>query len=351
MGLEEFLKKNSVETDKSIEDFFPRRISQKWLVEYFGEPDFGFDLETLQKSLVDPMWDFLDRGGKRWRPALMVLCCEAVGGERKQALELTPIPELLHSGTIVVDDIEDGTELRRGKPAMHKLFGSDIAINNGMMLYYLPMVLVAKSGYLSLGGKNRLYGIYVDEMLKLSFGQGMDIFWHGGGKKTVSEENYLQMCSFKTGTLARLSAKFGAVIGGADGKTVKLLGDFANTIGVAFQIRDDILNLSEDRAIGKEFAEDIHEGKRTLMVIHALNNSSTQDANRLLGIVSSRTNDDSLKREAISIMKNAGSMDYASEMAETLVKVAWKKVDKAISGSKAKSLLCEFADYLVERKI
>ena len=179
----------------------------------------------------------------------------------------------------------------------------------------------------------------------------MDIFGNGGGKKTVSEENYLQMCSFKTGTLARLSAKFGAVIGGADGKTVGLLGDFANTIGVAFQIRDDALNLSEEKSLGKEFAEDIHEGKRTLMVIHALNNSSTQDANRLLEIVSSRTNDDSLKREAISIMKKAGSMDYASEMAETLVKSAWKKVDKAISDSKAKSLLCEFADYLVERKI
>ena len=351
MSLEDFLKKNSVETDKSIEAFFPRRISKEWIVKYFGEPDFSFDLETLQKALVDPVWDFLDRGGKRWRPALLVLCTQAVGGNRKNALLLSPIPELLHSGTIVVDDIEDGTELRRGKPAMHKLFGLDIAINDGMMLYYLPIVLIAKANYLSSEQKNKLYRIYVDEMLKLSFGQGMDIFWHRGGKKTVSEENYLQMCSFKTGTLARLSAKFGAVIGGADDKTVKLFGDFANTIGVAFQIRDDVLNLSEERALGKEFAEDIHEGKRTLMVIHAFNNSPKKDGERLLEIISSHPSDDALKREAISIMGKAGSMEYASRMAGQLVKTAWKKVDKAIPGSKAKSLLCEFADYLVDRKI
>ncbi|MDO8633850.1 MAG: polyprenyl synthetase family protein [archaeon] len=350
MGLEEFLKKNSAQTDKTIEAFFPRRISKELIVGYFGEPDFSFDLDTLQKSLVDPMWDFLDRGGKRWRPALMVLCCEAVGGNPELALPLSPIPELVHSGSIVLDDIEDETDLRRGKPAMHKMFGADIAINNGMMLFYLPMVLVANSNYLSLEQKNKLYKIYVDEMLKLSFGQGMDIFWHRGVKKTVSEENYLQMCSFKTGALARLSAKFGAVVGGADDKTADLLGGFANTIGVAFQIRDDVLNLSEERALGKEFAEDIHEGKRTLMVIHAFNNSQKKVAERLLEIVSSRTNDDSVKREAIFIMKKAGSMDYASEMAEKLVSAAWKKVDKALPGSKSKSMLREFADYLVERK-
>lgn len=351
MGLEDFLKKTSIETDKSIETFFPRKISKDWIVKYFGEPEFSFDLSTLQKSLVDPVWDFLDRGGKRWRPALMVLCAQAVGGSSKLALALTPIPELLHSGTIVVDDIEDGTELRRGKPAMHKLFGMDIAINNGMMLYYLPMVLLAKQNSLSLGQKNKLYEIYVDEMLKLSFGQGMDIFWHRGGKKIVSEDNYLQMCSFKTGTLARLSAKFGAVIGGAGDKTTLLLGDFANTIGVAFQIRDDVLNLSEERSLGKEFAEDIHEGKRTLMVIHAYNNSSKRDADRLLEIISSHPSDEELKREAISILQKSGSMEYASSVAVKLINSAWKKVDKSIQQSAAKDLLREFADYLVERKI
>lgn len=350
MDLKKFLASSAIEVDKEIERFFPRRFSAKWLERVFGKAEFGFDLATLDRAIAVPLWNFLDRGGKRWRPALMLLCCEAVGGNRKKALSFTPIPELAHSGTLWIDDVEDQAIMRRGKPAMHLLYGQDLAINNGTLLYYLPVALLFSSRKISAKQKALLYDVYCQEMLKLSFGQAMDIFWHQGKKRAVTEKNYLQMCSFKTGTLARLSAKFGAIIGGASNKTTNLLGGFANSIGVAFQIHDDVLNLSEKKFLGKEFAEDICEGKRTLIVIHAMRNSSKKDALRLEEILLSRSKDDSLKREAISIINNAGSIEYASRTANAIVKTAWEKVKPSLKPSNARDLLEEFAHYLVERK-
>ena len=350
MDLKEFLNRSAIEVDREIESFFPKKFSTKWLETVFGKPEFGFDLETLDRAIAVPLWDFFDRGGKRWRPALMLLCAEAVGGSRKKALPFTTIPELAHMGTLIIDDIEDGTQMRRGKPVMHKLFGTDLAINNGTLLYFLPLALLFSNQKISMQVKSRLYDIYNQEMLKLSFGQGMDILWHQGGKKNISEEAYLQMCSFKTGTLSRMSARFGAVLGGAPARLEVLLGNFANTIGVAFQIHDDVLNLSEEKSLGKEFAEDIHEGKRTLMVIHCLKNASGVDAARLEEILLSHPTDHNAKREAISIMSNAGSIEYAKNAADALVKKAWEKAKPALKPSKSRDLLEKFAKYLVERK-
>ena len=117
----------------------------------------------------------------------------------------------------------------------------------------------------------RCHELVDEELLALHFGQGMDIFWHSGQQKAdPNVEEYLQMCAYKTGTLARLSAKLSALVSGATEEQVHSIGKFAETIGVAFQIQDDILNL-----VGEKFGdlkgvgEDIHEGKRTLMVLHS----------------------------------------------------------------------------------
>ncbi|MBI2598438.1 MAG: polyprenyl synthetase family protein, partial [Candidatus Diapherotrites archaeon] len=212
--MKEFLKKQAEKIDKELGKFFPRKISRKWLKKYFGKPEFVFDEFTLSGAVSVPVWDFLDRGGKRWRPALMLLCCEAVGGKEKNALPFSVIPELVHSGTILSDDVEDNAEFRRGKPALHKIYGFDLAVNLGSLLYFLPFVKLLNKPGISEKQQLELYRVYVLEMLKLSFGQGMDIFWHQGKKERVSGKEYLQMCVFKTGTLARLAAEFGAIIGG-----------------------------------------------------------------------------------------------------------------------------------------
>ena len=347
--LKDFLEEAAAAVNRELAAFFPKKITAKWISSSLGRPEHGLDLNAAQAAISDPIWDFLSRGGKRWRPALMLLACGAVGGSRKRALPYTVIPELTHNGTIMIDDIEDGSNLRRGKPSTHILFGVDVAVNAGNAMYYIPTAVLSSGKRLPDRARCLVYELYCDSMLRLSFGQAMDIHWHKGGSN-VSESQYLQMCAYKTGSLARLSAELGAVIGGASPQQVSALGRFAESIGVAFQIQDDILNLKpETIEWGKEVGEDIKEGKRSLMVIHALSSLGAQKKNRLLGILNAKEKSDADVAEAISIIESAGSIDYAAKVARGLVSRSWKALDGKIPASEAKSLLKEFADYLVDR--
>lgn len=350
MDLQEYLESCAKDTNKELEEFFPRKFTQGWADSFLGDQNFKVDLDASQKALVNPIWDFLDRGGKRWRPALLLLAAEAVGGSRDKALPFTVIPELIHNGTIMVDDVEDGSELRRGKKATHLLYGVDVAVNAGNAMYYLPLVKLFGNSGLNDSAKSKVYDLYSLEMLRLSFGQAMDIHWHNGNK-FVSEEEYLQMCSYKTGSLARFAAELGAIVGGGSEEQVAALGSFATNIGVAFQIQDDILNLKPKEGWGKLVGDDIIEGKRTLLVIHALKVLNTREKNRLVEILDSQNNSGEEIKEAISLLDSADSFSFAKKKADDLVMGSWKKTADLLEDSDSKKLLKEFADYLVNRNI
>ena len=353
MGFEEYLEKSASEINSELRKFFPKKINRKWALKNLSSEEFSFDVEAYQKAVVDPVWDFLERGGKRWRPALLLLCCEAVGGSRKKTLSYSVMPELAHNGTIIVDDVEDSSPLRRGKPTLHLLYGIDTAVNAGNLLYFLPLALLFKKNQ-KLPDKKvvLLYNVFSEEMLRLSFGQATDIYWHHGKKEKITEKQYLQMCIFKTGSLARMAAKSGAIIGGANEKTTNLLGDYAASVGVAFQIQDDILNIMPSSGKwGKEPGEDISEGKRSLLVVYALNNSTKEKAKRLSKILSLRSTEKDQILEAIEIIRESGAVEYAGKKAKSIVANSWKKVEKELPNSKAKKLLRSFGDYLIERKI
>jgi len=193
------------------------------------------------------------------------------------------------------------------------------------------------------------YEFYSQEMINLHVGQGLDIWWHNGHKQPTVEE-YLQMCAYKTGTLARLSAKLSALIVGGTPQQIEAIGKFAESIGVAFQIQDDILNIAGEKFKGHEFGEDIHEGKKTLMVIHSLKNASAVEAKRLDDILNMHTTDEALIKEAIQIMKKNGSITYAQKIAKEIIAKAWAEVDSFLTPSEAKKKLKSFADYLIERE-
>jgi len=342
--LDEYLKSKAEFVNTKLESFLPKEIDADWMKDNF--PYYSGDPGMINE-LMKPVWDLLDRGGKRWRPVLMMLCCDVVGGGSKIE-ELIPVVEIIHNGTLMVDDVEDGSDIRRGKPCIHKIFGEDVAINTGNMMYYLPYLIIKK---IDLDKKTKLaiYDLINEEMLKLSIGQGMDIYWHSGGEN-ISEQLYLQMCAFKTGTLARMSAKLGALLGNANKKQVKSLGKFAETIGIAFQIQDDILNIT-NKEWGKEFGEDITEGKRSLMVIRVLEKGSKEDKKRLLEVLSMKTKDEKLINEAIKLVEKYDAINYAKKKAEKLVEDAWEKLDFCIASSDSKIKLKMFADFLVNREI
>jgi len=349
--LEKYLKNEAKKINTQLKNFFPRKITKKWILNAFDKIDFELDEKTLSNSISVPIWDFLDRGGKRWRPTLMLLSCKAVLGKEKNALPLTLIPELAHTGSIIVDDVEDNTFMRRGKPALHKIYGIDLAINDGNLLYFLPLILLFKNKKISDRNKIRFYDVYAQEMLKLSFGQSLDIFWHQGKKVDVREEQYLQMCAFKTGSLSSMAAKFGAIIGGGSKQQISSLGEFASIVGIAFQIQDDILNISNSKKLGKEFGDDIKEGKRSLPIIHALNNAPKKDSTKLLKILNSHTSKKQKLLEAVEIIKKTGSITYSKKIAQKLVKKSWVKLNKQLSNTPAKKKLFELKEFLIYRKL
>ncbi len=349
------LKEKQPEIDSIIRKYIPEKFGDDYLNWALGKPRYKYNKEALNKALAEPIWDLLNRGGKRWRPFFLLLVCDALGGDLEKCKDLTAIPEVVHNGTLMVDDIEDMSETRRGEPCTHKKFGEDIAINAGNAMYYLPLlVLLKNTSKFDHKTLVRMYETYTKEMINVSCGQATDIAWHKGlaNADNLSEDEYLQMCAYKTGCLARMAAKLGAIAAGAEDDVVEKIGRLAESIGVAFQIQDDVLSASgEEFQKRKGYGDDITEGKRTLIVIHSLKHANKKDKNRLIEILNMHTKDEKLILEALSILKKYGSVDYAKSHANKIVREAWAEADPVLKESEAKNNIKKFADFLVERSI
>lgn len=350
----EYLKGLKPEIDRIIEKYVPKKVSQEWLEFVFGSSYYQYTPKAAQEALLNPVWDFLERGGKRWRPALFLLIAEAVGGDVEKLKDFAIIPELIHNGSLIIDDIEDEGELRRGKPCLHKIFGIDVAVNAGNFMYFIPL-MVFKNNNDKFESDILLsaYNVYAQEMMNIHLGQGTDIFWHRGMAEDINEKEYFQMCIFKTGCLSRMAAKLAIVLLGKDKELSEKMSRVAEAIGVAFQIQDDILDISltgqEREKFGKSFGNDIKEGKRSLMVIHTLKKADDKDRKRLLEILNKHTENIDEVKEAINIMEKYKSIEYAKTTAKNIITDAWQRADKALEESEAKTRLKDFVNYLVQR--
>ena len=214
----------------------------------------------------------------------MALVCEALGGG-DAALPLTPLVEFCHNASLIHDDIEDSSDERRGKPAVHIIHGLDTALNSGCFLYFLPLTCIdtwaAGQQY-----KAKVYELWGRYMRKLHLGQAIDISWHRNFEPIPSIEEYHAMCRLKTGCLARFAADLGAVAAEAASATpaatpqaptqaptqattqglTRQFGEAAEKLGVGFQILDDTKNLTSGLP-GKKRGDDIVEGKKSLPVL------------------------------------------------------------------------------------
>lgn len=356
LSFEAFLEENALRVNKAIEKYIPRNLSRKSVLFRISEPRYAFNIEALDKAISDPIWEFLDRGGKRWRPALFLLICEALGRKHEDFVDFAIIPEVVHNGTLIVDDIEDASDCRRGKPCTYKIFGLDIAINAGNAMYYLPLLaLLDNRKEIAKHKLIQVYEVYTQEMINLSLGQAMDIVWHRGMAKAaeITEKDYLQMCAYKTGTLARMAAKVAAVLCEADEQLIEKLGLFAESLGIAFQMKDDVLDLTSAQFTEKKGGrgQDITEGKRSLPVIHTIKVSNAADKKRLIEILDIHTSNQNLRDEAIAIMQKYDSIEYTKRFARRIVKKSWNESERLLPDSQAKERLRAFAEFLIERKI
>lgn len=344
------------EIDKIIRDYIPKKITKKWLEFTFGKPCYSFNKKAAEKSLIDPIWNFIGRGGKRWRPILFLLITQAVGGDINKVKDFLILPELVHEGSLILDDIEDQGELRRGRPCLHKIFGVDIALNAGNFLYFFPLLsLIKNKDKFEQTTLIRVYETYAQDLIRIHLGQGTDIYWHKGKVDKIKEKEYLQMCAFKTGCLSRMAAKMAVLLSNGSEELAEKLGRVAESIGIAFQIQDDILDITltgeKREKFGKSFGNDIKEGKRTLMVIQTMKKAGEKDKKRLIDILNKHTEDLEERREAIEIIERYGAIEYARKIAKKIVNESWEAAGKLLPASQAKERLNKFVDYLIEREV
>ncbi len=243
-------------------------------------------------DLYDLARDYPGRGGKRFRPALLLLATALAGGDPARALPSAVALELFQNFALVHDDIEDDSLMRRGRPALHREHGIPLALNAGDLLFGLVYEALQHNATL-LGPVLTLtvQGRFAQVFRRTFEGQAMDIGWvvHN---HLPSREEFQTMIRLKTGWYSgRGPCEIGALIGSADAETVACLGDFGERLGIGFQVRDDLLNLAPDSSsqapgvlgggYGKERGGDIAEGKRTLIVIELLERLGPTDQERL----------------------------------------------------------------------
>ncbi|MFP4624974.1 MAG: polyprenyl synthetase family protein [Natronomonas sp.] len=343
------------DVDETIESLLPRSIDDDYLSDMFGEPTYTYDSSAMQQALSDPIWELLDRGGKRWRAVLFLLFVEAFGEDASEYREYAAIPEILHNGTIIVDDVEDTATHRRGKPALHHLFGTDIALNAGNAMYFLPLKVVARNpADLPPDVRLDVYEMLTAELNRTHLGQGMDIYWHNEREVRISEPEYLEMCACKTGCLARIVARLAAIV--TQNREYEAdVARYAELMAIGFQIADDVLDveyaMEEGGAFGKGIGNDIREGKKTLMVIHAAENGDPEDVARLESLLWAEENSDEEIMEAVDILESTGSIEYARGVAADLAKEAKIQLDGADLEDGPASKITAFADFVVEREI
>jgi len=309
-------------------------------------------LDRDLNELYEPLQDLISRGGKRLRPALCMISCEAVGGKRKDALKTAAAIEMIHNFTLIHDDIADKSELRRGKPCLHHKYGLGLAINAGDgMFSVVYKALVGAAAPLDWKRGIRILVLMADRDLEICEGQSMDIAWVERKRWDLTEKNYFDMIRRKTGALMSAACEAGAIIGNASEKEIKVLRDFGMSVGIGFQIQDDVLNLKADvKKYGKEIGGDINEGKRTLIIIYTLSACTPREKEMLTKILDKERNSQDEIKSAIEIINKYGSIERAVDTAKKLVDES-KKGLKALPDSKAKEMLLSLADYFTVRDL
>lgn len=314
--------------NSKLEEEFSNYWDKKKNKFYVDESSYILDTRTINKNLRDPIKDFVLRGGKRVRPLLFFTLLEVFGKNPLKYMEIALAIELAHNGTLVLDDIEDGAELRRSMPTSHIKYGLDTAVNMGAGLHIVPIKYLLNNN-LSAKTQNRLIKIFSEELINVTFGQTLDIYWHKNGVDDVKVNKYLEMVRLKTGSLMRMSVRLACAVAETDAKTEKLFSEFAEKLGMAFQIIDDSLDLeSVDNRFGKAFGNDITEGKISLPVTYTLKRATVEDKSKLTKILFMHTRNRVYIKQAVDIINSYKSIESSRVFAKNLLYSAWQDLNE-----------------------
>ncbi len=298
------------------------------------------------RGIYEPAEYILAGGGKRVRPTLLILSCSAVGGKPEDAFNAAAAIEILHNFTLVHDDIMDNADTRRGRETVHKKWDRDTAIlsGDGLIGFAYKFLLSTDTPRIREIAKS-----FTEAIIEVCEGQSYDKEFEI--RKEVSIDEYIMMITKKTSELLKCSAEIGALIGGGTLEEITALKDYASNIGLAFQIQDDLLDIiANEKTFGKKTGGDLREGKKTYLLLKALEVVNDPASKRKLQSVieNKGVKNESDIPEIKKIYEINGILESCSKAVEDYTAMANSKLD-IIKESYAKDMLCWFSDMLLNR--
>lgn len=331
MKLTEFLEKQRSMIDREMEAVIPR--------------------DSEIEDLYTAHWEFLGQGGKRWRPIMCVLVHEGLGGKAEDILPFAAAIELIHNFSLIHDDIEDGDRSRRGIPTLWVKYGVPKAINIGDNLLNKAYESATRLKERNVPLEKILWAIELLSRSTATLSEGQALEMSFLDRWDVTEDEYLEMVWKKTGVLVSAACAGGAYLANSDGSVVEDMREYGRLIGPAFQIVDDVLNVSGDyEKYKKEIGGDIGEGKKTLMVIHLLEHCSPgtrEEARSILAKPREETSKGDYAR-VIEMMRDHGSIEYARGVARDYLARAKGKM-MCLPDVEERDILLELTEFLVRR--
>lgn len=269
----------------------------------------------------------MSTGGKRVRPALCLLCCKALGGNPDDALYFAAAVEILHNMLLVHDDVEDGDTVRRDAPTVWVKFGLENAVNLGDYMLGRAYEAILRSP-LDEGTRVRLVEAFTDAYVRTCRGQAIDL--NSRGREDFTVDDYLEMVTLKTGHYLALGMVGGGIVAGLGHNEVREMQNLGRNMGPAFQIRDDVIDLTQGKGRGGVVGNDVREGKPSILYAHALSATRPDERRRLLEIIR-RSRDATTERDVrwvVSLYERVGSLEFARQKADELVALAFETIER-----------------------
>jgi len=354
-----FLKRAAACVDRRIRKFFPASFTASSFRKELGPEARRRDPAVLTEMIADPVWDLLERGGKRWRSIFTLILMDALGTDpRPFETMVCSLSELTHAGALIVDDIEDSSLLRRGAPCIHRRYGVGPAINAANTVYFLATLPVLDHSHLTDTQKIEIIHLIMGYHTRAHFGQAQDLYF----SKNMSPANLekwlagpnaaliLQMYEDKTAGPVMGLAETAAIIAGSPLPVRSACREFARNLGTAFQIIDDIHDFAQTNNWSKMRGEDLADGKLTYVLIRALEMLDKKPRARLIELLCQRTprpEGDTL-REGISLVRQSGALWLCRDEARKTCRSSWQKLARLVPPSEAKIFVGTLCRRLIE---
>jgi octaprenyl-diphosphate synthase len=305
------------------------------------EQELGRDAASSVSTITEIAEYLREGGGKRIRPSLLLLAAHQLGYSGQGAIRLGAVVEMLHTATLVHDDIIDGADKRRGRPSANTTWGNEKCVLAGDWLYMQAFKVALEERNL------RVLDLLIGLTQQMVEGELLQIQKLG---KSVSEAEYYDLIFRKTACLFSVSMRLGAVLAGATEAAETSLATFGRAVGLAFQIVDDVLDLTaSEEVLGKPVASDLREGKATLAVIHAADHGTAADRKAIRRVLDDRSFENVSRQQIREILVRNGSVEYAMAAADRYAEQS-RQALAPLPESEYKRALLWVPDFVVARE-